>query len=348
MVDSRSGEEIRSGRSLSAGHPLMRLIWRRTLSVVPLALGVVTLVFLLMSVLPGDAVDLYVGPGMSSEIRDQVRSNLGLDEPVAVRYGKWLGAVARGDLGHSISRNRPVTRVVAELLPNTLLLSATALALAFVGGVLIGVVQAVRRHTWLDSGLSVVALFFYSMPSFWLALMMVLLFGYHADAAGWPIRFPPSGMQSVDAEFMTAIGRFRDRVAHLVLPAASLALVIGAGITRYTRASMLEAMQQDFVRTARAKGLSEWRVTFKHALRNALLPIVTLLGLYLPFLFSGAVFIETVFAWPGMGKMVVDAITARDAPLVMGGSLVFAAMVVIGNLVADVLYAVVDPRVRGE
>jgi peptide/nickel transport system permease protein len=195
--------------------------------------------------------------------------------------------------------------------------------------------------------LSVVALFFYSMPSFWLALMLILIFSLFArNVWDWPIWFPASGMTSVDHAFMTPGEQFRDRVMHLVLPATSLALVLAAGIARYMRGSMLEVIRQDYIRTARAKGLPEFRVIFKHALRNALIPMVTLVGLYLPFLFSGTVFIETVFAWPGMGKLMVDAIFQRDYPLVMAGAFIFAVMVVIGNLVADLLYAVVDPRIR--
>ncbi len=204
-----------------------------------------------------------------------------------------------------------------------------------------------RQYSLVDSVLSVVALFFYSMPSFWLALMLILVFSLFArNVWEWPIWFPASGMTSIDHEFMSGWEKVSDRARHLFLPALSLALVLTAGIARYMRGSMLEVIRQDYIRTARAKGLPERSVIFKHALRNALIPVVTLLGLYLPFLFSGTVFIETVFSWPGMGKLVVDAISQRDYPVVMGGSLIFATMVVVGNLLSDVLYAVIDPRVR--
>mgnify|MGYP001236886539 CR=1 FL=1 len=211
---------------------------------------------------------------------------------------------------------------------------------------LLGILQAVRQYSLLDSVASIVGLFFYSMPSFWLALMMVLVFSLFAYELQWPIQFPGTDIQSVDYTFLGPLEKVQDRLMHLTLPATSLALVLAAGIARYTRGSMLEVIRQDFVRTARAKGLSEPVVIFKHALRNGLIPVITLLGLYLPFLFSGTVFIESVFSWPGMGKLVVDAITERDYPVIMGGSLVFANMVVVGNLVSDVLYAVVDPRIR--
>jgi peptide/nickel transport system permease protein len=192
-------------------------------------------------------------------------------------------------------------------------------------------------------------LFFYSMPSFWLALMLILTLSLFArNVWEWPIWFPASGMTSADYDFLSFGAQVRDRISHLVLPTLSLALVLTAGIARYMRASMLEVIRQDYVRTARAKGLSERVVVFKHALRNALIPIVTLLGLLMPVLFSGTIFIESVFAWPGMGRTIYDAILTRDYPLVMAGSFFFASMVVVANLVADLLYAAVDPRIRYE
>jgi peptide/nickel transport system permease protein len=242
-----------------------------------------------------------------------------------------------------------VLEVIGQILPNTLLLSSAALLVAFVAGVLIGIVQAVRQYSLADQALSVLALFFYSMPSFWLALMLILVFALFArNVWEWPIYFPPSGTRSVDHATLGPIAAILDRARYMVLPVMSLALVLAAGIARYARGSMLEVVRQDYVRTARAKGLPERRVILLHALRNALIPVITLLGLYLPVLFSGTVFIETVFGWPGLGKTIVDAIATRDYPLVMGTSLIFGAMVVLGNLVADMLYAVVDPRIRYE
>ena len=321
-------------------------IARRLLGAIPLVLGIATIIFFVVNLAPGDPADRFSSPNMSFETREQIRVNMGLDQPIHIRYVRWLGALAQGDLGVSFSRNRPVTDIIQELLPNTLLLSFTAIGLAFVLGILLGILQAVRQYSLLDSIASIVGLFFYSMPSFWLALMMVLVFSLFATVGGWPIYFPASDIQSIDYVFLSPFEKVQDRLMHLALPATSLALVLAAGIARYTRTSMLEEIRQDFVRTARAKGLSEPVVIFKHTLRNALIPVITLVGLYLPFLFSGTVFIESVFAWPGMGKLVVDAILQRDYPIIMGGSLVFAMMVVVGNLVADVLYAVVDPRIR--
>ena len=323
-------------------------ILKRLLGAVPLVLGIATIIFFVVNLAPGDPALRYMNPNLSSETLEQIRVNMGLDRPVHVRYVKWMAALARGDLGYSFTRNRPVLDIIKEILPNTLLLSVTAIGIAFVVGILLGIIQAVRQYSILDSVTSVLALFFYSMPSFWLALMMVLTFSLFArNVWDWPIWFPASDIQDVARyPFMTTWEKVQDRLWHLALPATSLALVLAAGIARYTRASMLEVIRQDFVRTARAKGLSEPVVVLKHALRNGLIPVITLLGLYLPFLFSGTVFIEMVFAWPGMGKLIVDAITQRDYPVIMAGSLIFANMVVVGNLIADMLYAIVDPRIR--
>ncbi len=321
-------------------------IARRLLGAIPLVLGIATLIFFVVNLAPGDPTARFLNPNTSPEAQEQVRVNLGLDQPLPIRYVRWLGALAKGDLGDSFSHNRPVVDIIQELLPNTLLLSFSAIGLAFILGILLGILQAVRQYSLLDSIASMVGLFFYSMPSFWLALMMVLLFSYGANVWDWPIQFPASDVQDIEYVFFSPMEKVQDRLMHLTLPATSLALVLAAGIARFTRASMLDVIRQDFIRTARAKGLSEPVVIFRHALRNALIPVITLVGLYLPFLFSGTVFIETVFAWPGMGKLVVDSILERDYPVVMGGTLVFAVMVVVGNLVSDVLYAVVDPRIR--
>jgi peptide/nickel transport system permease protein len=324
-------------------------VLRRLLGAIPLVLGVATILFFVLSLAPGDPVSLFAGPNVSPEALEAIRRNLGLDRPVGERYLRWLGALLQGDLGNSITRGQPVAQIMAEIIPNTLILASTALVLSFLVGVALGIIQAVRQYTAADSILSVIALFFYSMPAFWLALMLILFFSLFArNVWDWPFFLPASGMTSVGHSFMTPMEQLKDRAMHLILPAVSLTLVLSAGIARYMRGSMLEVVRQDYIRTARAKGLGEFRVIFRHALRNALIPIVTLVGLYLPILFSGTVYIEWVFAWPGMGKTIVDAILQRDIPVVMATSLFFAIMVVIGNLVADILYAVVDPRIRYE
>jgi peptide/nickel transport system permease protein len=324
-----------------------RWIAGRVLGALLTVWGVATLVFFLMHLSPGDPASLYLSPNVSAEALEQMRRNMGLDRPVHVQYLSWLGAMATGEFGHSHSRGQPVADVIRQILPNTLLLAGVSLVLAFAVGVGVGIVQAVRRNGWVDGGLSVVTLFFHSMPSFWLALMLIALFSLGArNAWDWPIWFPASGMVSVDHAFLSPGEQVMDRIRHLVLPATALALVLAGGIARYTRSAFVEVLGADFIRTARAKGVPEGQILVRHALRNALLPLVTLAGLFLPLLFSGAVFVEAVFAWPGMGKMVVDAVAARDYPVVMAGTFVFALLVVAGNLLADLLYRVVDPRIR--
>ncbi len=322
-------------------------VLRRLAGAVPLVLGIATIVFFVVNLAPGDPTLYMVAPGMTADVIAQMRENFGLDQPVHVRYLRWLGAMLTGDFGYSFAYGRPVSEVLLAFLPNTLVLVGCALLLAFAVGILVGTIQAVRQYSALDSGLSVLLLFFYSMPSFWLALMLILTFSLFArNVWDWPIWFPASGMTSTGHDFLSPWEQVKDRAMHLALPTASLALVLTAGIARYMRGSMLEVIRQDFVRTARAKGLPERTVIFKHALRNALIPVITLVGLYVPVLFSGTVFIELIFAWPGMGRALVDAINTRDYPVVMAGSFFFAIMVVLANLLADVLYAVVDPRIR--
>lgn len=322
------------------------VVLRRIAVAVPLILGVATLVFVVMALAPGDPATLMLGPGVGPEAAARIREVYCLDCPLAERYLRWLGALARGDLGWSFSHSRPVADVLLAALPDTLLLAGSALVLSFCGGVLVGVVQAVRRHSATDGVLTAVTLFFYSVPSFWLAVMLVLVFSYFArNVWHWPVWLPASGSRSLDHDLLSPWRRVVDTVRHMILPVSALTLVLGAGVARYVRSSMLEVLGQDYVRAARARGLPEGTVVFKHALRNGLVPVVTLLGLHLPLLFSGAVFVEFVFAWPGMGKTMVDAIGARDYPLVMAASVLFAVMVVVGNLLSDLLYSVVDPRI---
>jgi peptide/nickel transport system permease protein len=321
-------------------------ILKRMLGAIPLLIGIATIIFFVLRLAPGDPTTFYFNPNIPPDVIEQLRRNLGLDQPLHVQYFRWITSFFMGDFGYSFAQSRPVRDILIEVIPNTLMLTGSALVLVFVIGVLIGVLQAVKQYSIFDSTSSVVSLFFYSMPSFWLALMLMLVFSLKAHQWGWPIALPPTGITSVDYEFMGFGEKIWDRVSHLILPVGTLTLALAAGVARYTRGAMLEVVRQDFIRTARAKGLPERTVIMKHALRNSMLPVITLLGLYLPFLFSGAVFVEVIFAWPGMGRVIVDAIFQRDYPLVMATSFVFAVIVVLGNLIADVLYAVADPRIR--
>ena len=323
-------------------------IARRLLGAIPLVLGIATIIFFVVNLAPGDPTALYFSQNVPPEVLEQLRRNFGLDQPLPVRYWKWLTSFFSGDFGYSFAHSRPVADIVLEALPATLILAGCTLVLIFGAGVITGVIQAVRQHRAADRILSVASLFFYSMPSFWLGLMLMLLLSLKAHEWGLPFALPPTGMTSVDYEFLGFWGKLGDRLTHLVLPVLTLSLVMAAGIARYTRGQMLEVIHQDYIRTARAKGLPARTVIMKHALRNSLLPVITLLGLYLPLLFSGSVFVEVIFSWPGMGRVIVDAIFQRDYPVVMATSFIFALVVVIGSLVADILYAVADPRIRYE
>jgi peptide/nickel transport system permease protein len=323
----------------------LAFVARRLIGSVPLVLGILTLIFFIMHLAPGDPTSRYFDPNVSPEVIEQMRRNLGLDQPVPVQYLKWMGSFLTGDFGYSFGQLRPISQILPPVMWNTLQLTLLSTVIIFVVGMLIGIYQAVRQYRASDNVLTFFALFFYSMPGFWFALMLILLFSYKANQWGLPM-LPPSQMTSVSYEFMGPLEKVWDRLTHLLMPAVALGIGSAAGVARYMRGSMLEVIRQDYVRTARAKGLSERVVIFKHALRNALLPIITLLGLTMPYLFGGAVLVETIFAWPGMGRLIVDAVYQRDYPLVMATSFIISVMVILGNLLADVLYAVADPRIR--
>ncbi|HET6764602.1 MAG TPA: ABC transporter permease [Longimicrobiaceae bacterium] len=319
---------------------------RRLLGAVPLLLGTVTLLFFLIHLAPGDPSDRFVGAHAPPGLAAQMHRLYGLDQPLPVQYARWVGAFARGDFGESLVLQRPVREIVPQAVWNTLQLSGLALLLIFAVGIAIGILQAMRPRSAADHAFSLAAFVFSSVPGFWLGLMLLFVFAVKFGEWGL-VALPVAGMSRVDAEFLPAGARLADRAAHLVLPVATLTLVGWAGIARYMRGSMLEVVGQDFIRTARAKGLRERDVMLRHAVRNALIPVVTLLGLELPFLLSGAVLAEEIFSWPGMGRLLVDSIAQRDYPVVMATQLALAITVIGGNLLADALYALVDPRVRG-
>ncbi|HKW46699.1 MAG TPA: ABC transporter permease [Gemmatimonadaceae bacterium] len=320
---------------------MRRYIAARLAQSVIVVVLVTTISFFLVRLAPGDPFSFVGDFSMSVAVRDQLRSQFGYNKPMIEQFVLFLGNVAHGRLGYSQSMHRYVGDVLVDVLPRTLLLMGVALLLAFVIGVGVGALQALRRESWLDRAFSGVLLLFYSIPDFWLALMALLALAY------WLPIFPAGGMiDQVMHDYMSFGGRVRDIVSHLILPSITLALLSAAGIARYQRAALLDVLPQDFVRTARAKGLAEGRVVLKHALRNALLPVITLIGLMLPTLVGGAFFIEKVFAWPGMGYVAANAIASRDYDLVTGSVIVGGIMVTIGSLVADLLYAVADPRLR--
>jgi peptide/nickel transport system permease protein len=317
-------------------------ILKRILISIPLIIGLATVTFFIIHMAPGDPMALYRNPDISPEVMELMRKNLGLDQPLHIQYVKWLGSVARGNFGVSFTAHRPVLDILKEAIPNTLQLTFLALLLDIIVGIVIGVISAIKQYTYVDHSITVSALFIYSMPSFWLGLMLILLFSL---LLGW---LPASQMQSINADLFGFWHRMWDRITHLIMPVFVLGIATAAGTARFMRGSLLEVIRQDYIRTARAKGLSERVVVFKHGLRNALIPIITLTGLYLPFLLGGSVITETIFAWPGMGRVAVGAIFARDYPVVLAVNLIAAVMVVMGNLLADITYSLLDPRIRLE
>lgn len=310
-------------------------VLRRILQLVPVLLGISLVVFLVMALLPGDPALAILGPYATPESLASLRVDLGLDRPLAQRFFVWLGNVLQGDLGRSVTLQRPVIDEIAERIGPTLLLAGTALVFSVVLGFAAGAVAAAHRRRWQDHALTLIVLVGISVPQFWLALLLVLVF------AVWLQWLPASGMLAVYGG-----GDLIDLLRHLVLPALSLAVVATGVLARLGRTAMLEELSQDYVRMARAKGLTERQVLYKHAFRSMLGRMMPVVGLQAGFLLGGAVYVETVFQWPGMGRMLVDAISTRDLLLVQGGVLVLASAYVLVNLLADVLQHLLDPRLR--
>lgn len=321
---------------------MRRYLAARLLQAFGVVVFVTTLTFFVVHLAPGDPVATALqNPSVTEAVRNQWRATYGLDKPIAEQYVRWIANVARGQLGYSIKNRRPVSEVIAEALPRTLLLTGLALVLSFGIGISVGLLQAERPRGARDRWLGRVLLVLYSVPDFWLALLVLLLFAYRLGV------FPAGGVtDDVTYAYLSRSGQLLDRIKHLVLPVLTLALLSSAGVARFQRAALLAVLPSDWMRTAVAKGLS-WRTAVRrHAFRNALLPTITLFGLSLPVFASGAIFIEKVFTWPGMGYMTVTAIAARDYQLVTAGVLVMSVVVVVGALIADIAAAAADPRIR--
>ncbi|MBK6843690.1 MAG: ABC transporter permease [Gemmatimonadetes bacterium] len=321
---------------------MIPFLFRRLLQGLAILFTVATVTFALIHAAPGEPFaaqleDARFTPEMSATLRRQY----GLDAPLTTQYARFLTQLVRGDLGNSLSQHRPVREILAQALPRTLVLMSAALAAGFALGVVTGAAQAARAGTRLDRVAGRISVALSALPDFWLALALMLVF---AMRLRW---FPVSGMfDQTMHEYMSPMGKLRDVAWHLVLPATTLALIIGAVVARHQRQALVDILPEDFVRSARAKGVRERTVVMRHALRNALLPTITLLGLALPALVGGAVIIENIFGWPGMGRVALDAIAARDYPVVLGTTMVGSLLVVLGSLFADLLSAVVDPRLR--
>jgi len=317
-----------------------RFIVRRLIQIIPLLLGISLISFFVMHLAPGDPTALFIDPSVPPEELARVRANWGLDQPIIVQYFVWLKNVLRGDFGVAYIINRPVLNIIMERLPATLLLMISSMFLTLLITIPMGVISAIKKGTWIDNLFTILAFLGMSIPSFWLGLMLMLLFSIHLR---W---LPAVGMFDPLLKDPGIFLRTWDVFRHMLLPLITMTILSLAGLSRYQRAAMLEVLREDFIRTARAKGLPERVVIFKHALRNALIPIVTILGLSLPGLFGGAFIIETVFAWPGMGRLGVMAVFQRNYPLIMGVVMFSAILIIFGNLLADLGYALVDPRIR--
>lgn len=314
---------------------------RRLAASLLLLLLVLTFTFFFLRLLPGDpSQSLFEGQKITAEQQAQLKRLYGLDRPLLEQYFIWISSVARGNWGTSLSQQRPVSEAIVAVLPATLLLASAALAVEFAAALLLGVLAAYRRGSALDHGIRIVTLLLFSLPLFWLGLMAILLFSYV-----WPV-LPASHMHSVDADLMSPLERALDLLRHLVLPATVMGLGATGGPARFVRSSLIEVMSQDYIRTARAKGLSERRVVWVHGMRNALVPVLQVFATSLPVLLSGAVIAEVVFSWPGLGRLSFLAILARDYPLILGTTSLSAGIVIFGTFLADVLQALVDPRVR--
>jgi len=304
---------------------MFQYILKRLLSTLPVLLGISLLLFFMLRMLPGDPAQVLAGQMASQEDIKNIRQQLGLDKPIFVQYGIFLSRLAKLDLGRSARTQSPVIKEIWARLPNTVLLAVTAITLACLFGIPAGIISAVRPYTWIDYLFTSMALFGISMPVFWLGLMLIVIFSL-------VLHWLPAG----------GIGSWK----HVILPSFTLAAFVVAFITRITRASMIETLSQDYTTTARSKGLKEQVVIVKHALKNALIPIITVVGLQFGLLLGGAVLTETVFAWPGLGRLIVDSILARDYPVIQGTILIFGLLYILVNLVVDLLYAFIDPRIR--
>lgn len=304
-----------------------RYIFRRVLLLFPVMLGVSFVVFTIMFFTPGDPASILLGERAPEEEVQALREQMGLDDPFFVQYGRFLFNALQGDLGRSLTTRRPAAIELFARFPATLQLAAAGVFIAVLIGVPIGIISATRQYSLFDGASMVIALLGVSMPNFWQGIMMVLLFAIYLN---W---FPSSGYGTI---------------AHLIMPSLTIGTSSAATITRMTRSSMLEVIRQDYIRTARAKGLSERVVITRHALKNALIPIVTVVGLQFGFLLGGAVLTETIFSWPGVGRLMVDAIRQRDYPVVQGGVLLLALTFSVVNLLVDVFYAYIDPRIKAQ
>ena len=322
---------------------MLSYILKRIGFMIPMLVGITIICFAVMHLAPGSPTDLQtqMNPRASAELKERLRAMYDLDKPLHVQYGLWVQRLLVMDLGKSFATDRrPVADKIMERLPITIILNILSLLLILAVAIPLGVLSAVHQDSWFDRVVSVFVFVGFAIPTFWLALLLMIFFGVDL---GW---LPISGIRSLNYEYLAPGAAFGDLVKHLILPVGISAFGGLAGLSRYMRANMLEVIRQDYIMTARAKGLSEFQVVYKHALRNALLPVITILGLSIPGLIGGSVIFETIFAIPGMGQLFYMSVMARDYPTIMGILFIGAILTLLGNLIADVAYAVADPRIR--
>jgi len=321
---------------------MLSYIIRRLIYMIPLVLGISIITFFVLHLTPGKPIELMTDMNMkiTSDARQRLVQLYGLDKPWYIQYSRWLVRIIKFDFGNSFRDNRPVIKKIAERLPATLLLNFWSLLIIFCISIPIGVYTALKKDTLFDKSLTVLVFIGYSVPRFWLAILLMVLFGIKL---GW---LPISGLRSVNYDMLSLSGKIIDIIKHLILPVIISAFAGLAGLSRYVRNSMLDVLSTEYIKYARAKGLPERIIVYRHALRNALLPVVTILGLSLPELIGGSFIFETIFAYPGMGRLGYEAIMSRDYPVIMAVGTITALLTLIGNLMADITYAYVDPRIR--
>ena len=317
----------------------MAYIFNRLLSAIPLLFGITFLSFLMMHLAPGDPTLMYLDPNVSAQDLDQVKKNLGLDQPLLMQYFYWLKELGQGNLGYSYVTGKPVVEAILERLPATLILSIASLILILLITFPLGIICGYKKDTWVDDSITIFSFLGLSIPTFWLGLIFILIFSLQLNI------FPTSGFLDPLLSEASFFKKASNIAYHMVLPLGTIIIGGIAGLIRYNRFSMIKILAQDYITSARARGLKESRILFKHALKNAMLPIITILGLDLPSLISGSFIIEYIFSWPGMGQLGVQAVFQRDYPILMATILFSSILIILGNLLADIGYAYVDPRI---
>jgi peptide/nickel transport system permease protein len=325
---------------------MLKLIFRRLIISIGLIFGLLTITFIIIRLTPGEPSAIYVSTTVRPEIAEQIKINLGLNDPLHIQYLKWIGVIypfngfLEGNFGFSFSRHKPVFDLIGEAIPNTLLLTLSAFLLNFLIGIGLGIYTAYKENTFFDKTISVGSIILYSMPDFWFAIILILIFSANL---GW---LPSSQMHSIGSETFPFWDRIYDFIKHLLMPLFVLGICYSASTIKYMKGSVLDIMNKDYIRFARMKGLSEREIFFHHILKNSLIPIATLFGLYFPFILGSSAIVEYIFAWPGLGRISIDSILSRDYPVIIGITFISGILVIIGNLISDILNLIIDPRQR--